>query len=140
SSLKRMYQPVLRGSLNHPSLVVIPSVLLLVGAGVALSRAGRAFLPEFNEGTLTVSAVTLPGTSLADSDDLGRGLERILLGVPEVVSMARRTGRAVLDEHVQGVESAEVDVTLRIKGPPKGAVLADKRERLTLLPGMNVTD
>jgi CzcA family heavy metal efflux pump len=139
STLKRMYQPVLRASLNHPSLVVIPSVVLLIGAGVALSRAGRAFLPEFNEGTLTVSAVTAPGTSLADSDNLGRGLERILLGVPEVVSTARRTGRAELDEHVQGVESAEIDVTLRMKERPKGAVLADIRERATLLPGMNVT-
>jgi len=70
--LKRMYQPTLRWSLNHPWLVVIPSTLLLIGAGVARSHTGRAFLPEFNEGTLTVSAVTLPGTSLADSDNLGR--------------------------------------------------------------------
>ncbi len=137
--LKRMYQPTLRWSLNHPWLVVIPSTLLLIGAGVALSHTGRAFLPEFNEGTLTVSAVTLPGTSLADSDNLGRGLERILLGVPEVVSTARRTGRAELDEHVQGVESAEIDVTLQMKERPKGDVLAEIRERVTLLPGMNVT-
>ncbi len=137
--LKRMFQPSLRWSLNHPRIVVFLSVLLLIAAGIALSRTGRAFLPEFNEGTLTVSAVTLPGTSLADSDSLGRGLERILLGVPEVVSTARRTGRAELDEHVQGVESAEVDVTLRMKERPKDQVLAEIRERVTLLPGMNVT-
>ena len=74
---------------------------------------GRAFLPEFNEGTLTISAVTIPGTSLAESDQLGSALERILHTVPEVVSTARRTGRAELDEHVQGVESAELDVDLR---------------------------
>ena len=103
------------------------------------SRAGRAFLPEFNEGTLTISAVTLPGTSLADSDNLGRGLERILLSIPEVTSTARRTGRAELDEHVQGVESAELDVMLRIKDRPKDEVLEEIRERVTLLPGMNVT-
>jgi Cu/Ag efflux pump CusA len=114
-------------------------VILIVGAGFALSFAGRAFLPEFNEGTLTISAVTLPGTSLADSDNLGRGLERILLGVPEVVSTARRTGRAELDEHVQGVESSELDVTLKMKDRPKAEVLEDIRERVTLLPGMNVT-
>ena len=137
--LKRAYQPFLRWSLNHPVFVVIPSVAMLIVAGVALSRTGRAFLPEFNEGTLTVSAVTLPGTSLSDSDNLGRGLERILLDVPEVVSTARRTGRAELDEHVQGVESAEVDVTLQMKARPKDEVMAEIRERVTLLPGMNVT-
>jgi Cu/Ag efflux pump CusA len=76
---------------------------------------------------------------LADSDNLGRGLERILLGVPEVVSTARRTGRAELDEHVQGVESAEIDVTLQMKQRPKDEVLAEIRERVTLLPGMSVT-
>jgi CzcA family heavy metal efflux pump len=137
--LKRIYQPALRFSLNHPFWVVLPSVLLVVAAGIALSRAGRAFLPEFNEGTLTISAVTLPGTSLADSDSLGRGLERILLGIPEVVSTARRTGRAELDEHVQGVESAELDVMLRMKDRSKAEALKEIRERVTLLPGMNVT-
>ena len=120
-------------------MVVVPSAILLIVAGVALSRAGRAFLPEFNEGTLTISAVTIPGTSLADSDNLGRGLERILLSIPEVVSTARRTGRAELDEHVQGVEAAELDVMLRMKDRPKEEVLAEIRERVTLLPGMNVT-
>lgn len=139
TQLKRMYRPALHWTLDHPIWVVIPSLLLIAGAGVALSWTGRAFLPEFNEGTLTVSAVTLPGTSLADSDNLGRGLERIMLAIPEVVSTARRTGRAELDEHVQGVESAELDVTLRMKDRPKAEVLKEIRERVTLLPGMNVT-
>jgi CzcA family heavy metal efflux pump len=139
TQLKRMYRPALNWSLDHPISVVIPSILVIIASGVALSRTGRAFLPEFNEGTLTISAVTLPGTSLADSDNLGRGLERILLGIPEVVSTARRTGRAELDEHVQGVESAELDVTLRMKDRPKAEVLNEIRERVTLLPGMNVT-
>lgn len=139
TQLKRMYRPALNWSLDHPISVVIPSILVIIAAGVALSRTGRAFLPEFNEGTLTISAVTLPGTSLADSDNLGRGLERILLGIPEVVSTARRTGRAELDEHVQGVESAELDVTLRMKDRSKAEVLNEIRERVTLLPGVNVT-
>jgi CzcA family heavy metal efflux pump len=137
--LKQIYQPSLLWSLRHPRLVAIPSIALVLVAGVALSRAGRAFLPEFNEGALTISAVTLPGTSLADSDSLGRSLEQILLRVPEVVSTARRTGRAELDEHVQGVESAELDVMLQMQDRPKEEVLADVRERVTLLPGMNVT-
>ena len=100
---------------------------------------GRAFLPEFNEGTLTMSAVTLPGTSLAESDQLGSALERIMHTVPEVVSTARRTGRAELDEHVQGVESAEIDVDLKMKDRPKEAVLEEIRQKVTLLPGMNVS-
>lgn len=77
-TVKRIFQPSLLWSSNHPRIVVLSSALLLIGAGIALSRTGRAFLPEFNEGILTVSAVTLPGTSLADSDSLGRGLERVL--------------------------------------------------------------
>lgn len=137
--LKRLYEPILGWTLRHPILLSICSLCLILYSAFALSNMGRAFLPEFNEGTLTISAVTLPGTSLADSDNLGRGLERILLSVPEVVSTARRTGRAELDEHVQGVESAELDVTLQRKDRPKHEVLAEIRERVTLLPGMNVT-
>ncbi len=138
-ALKRGYRPVLDAALRHPLLVMGSSLAMVAVAGFALSGMGRAFLPEFNEGTLTLSAVTLPGTSLADSDALGRSLEKLLLGVPEVVSTARRTGRAELDEHVQGVESAEVDVTLRALRRPKAEVLEEIREKLSLLPGTNVT-
>ena len=137
--LKRAYQPLLRWSLDHTAVVLGASVLLLALSTASVFRMGRAFLPEFNEGTLTISAVTMPGTSLAQSDELGRNLERILLGVPEVVSTARRTGRTELDEHVQGVESAELDVNLRMRNRPKHEVLEDIRQRVTLLPGMNVT-
>jgi CzcA family heavy metal efflux pump len=137
--LKRIYHPSLDWSLRHPGLVLVPAALLVLAAAFVLSRTGRAFLPEFNEGSLTVSAVTLPGTSLADSDSLGRALENIMLSVPEVISTARRTGRSELDEHVQGVESAEIDVMLRMQDRPKEEVLADIRERVTLLPGMNVS-
>jgi len=139
TQLKRPYRPSLNWSLDHPLWVAGLSLVLIAAAGVALSRTGRAFLPEFNEGTLTINAVTLPGTSLADSDSLGRGLERILLSIPEVASTARRTGRAELDEHVQGVESAELDVTLHMKQRPKADLLNEIRERVKLLPGMNVT-
>ncbi len=137
--LKRVYEPILGWTLRHPILLSLCSFCLILYSTYALSHMGRAFLPEFNEGTLTISAVTLPGTSLTDSDNLGRGLERILLSVPEVISTARRTGRAELDEHVQGVESAELDVTLKMKDRPKHEILAEIRERVTLLPGMNVT-
>jgi len=137
--LKSIYQPHLNWALDHVGFVIACSVLLLCVAFSTFFFMGRAFLPEFNEGTLTISAVTLPGTSLAESDELGRALERILLTVPEVISTARRTGRAELDEHVQGVESAELDVNLRMRDRTKEAVLAEIRQKTTLLPGMNVT-
>ncbi|MBI4456943.1 MAG: efflux RND transporter permease subunit [Acidobacteria bacterium] len=137
--LKRLYQAPLRWSMNHTGIVVSAAVLLLACAVASFGWLGRSFLPEFNEGTLTISAVTLPGTSLAESDQLGRSLEKILLGVPEVVRTARRTGRTELDEHVQGVESAELDVDLEMKDRRKNEVLEDIRQRVTLLPGMNVT-
>jgi Cu/Ag efflux pump CusA len=100
---------------------------------------GSAFLPEFHEGSLTVQANTLPGTSLAKSDEIGTRVEQILLSQPEVVATARRTGRADLDEHVQGVEAAEIDVGLRDTGRPRAELLGDLRRGFSTLPGTNVT-
>jgi CzcA family heavy metal efflux pump len=137
--LKRHYGRLLPLTLNHRRVVFVVASLLLVLTLVTLPRLGRSFLPEFNEGALVISAVTLPGTSLEASDQLGRALERLLRDVPEVVSTARRTGRAERDEHVQGVESAEVDVKLRPSERTRDDVLADVRARLSLLPGVNVT-
>jgi len=137
--LKRIYQPVLSFSLDHPGIVLCASALLLVAAGFGVTRMGHSFLPEFNEGSLTVGAVTIPGTSLAESDQLGTALEKILLTVPEVASTARRTGRAELDEHVQGVESAEIDVDLKMGSRSKAEVLQEIREKVSILPGTNVS-
>ncbi|MBI3646650.1 MAG: efflux RND transporter permease subunit, partial [Acidobacteriales bacterium] len=137
--IKAAYAPVLSWCIDHSGVVIASSVVLLAVAVASGPFLGRAFLPDFNEGTLTISAVTIPGTSLAQSDELGRALERILLSVPEVVSTARRTGRAELDEHVQGVESAEIDVNLKMQGRSKQKVLEEIRETVTLLPCMNVT-
>jgi len=136
--LKRMYGPALSFSLDNPWVVMGTSAVLLIAAGVGVSRMGRSFLPEFNEGSLTVGAVTIPGTSLAESDQLGTALEKILLTVPEVRSTARRTGRAELDEHVQSVESAEIDVDLQMAKRPKDKVLSEIREKVSVLPGTNV--
>jgi len=137
--LKAQYEPWLRRALAHWNLVVAGALAMLIVALLGIAAAGRSFLPEFNEGALTVSAVTIPGTSLADSNALGDGLERLLLSVPEVTSTARRTGRAELDEHVQGVESAEIDVRLEMKSRPKEDVLAEIRDKASLLPGTSVT-
>ena len=137
--LKARFEPWLHRAVRSWRLVVAGAAVALIAAATALALAGRSFLPEFNEGALTISAVTIPGTSLADSNALGNSLERLLLSVPEVVSTARRTGRAELDEHVQGVESAEIDVRLDMKDRVKAEVLAEIRDKVTLLPGTNVT-
>jgi CzcA family heavy metal efflux pump len=137
--LKGWYEPWLQRTLTRWRPVAAGAVAVLLVALAGIATAGRSFLPEFNEGALTVSAVTIPGTSLADSNALGDGLEKLLLTVPEVTSTARRTGRAELDEHVQGVESAEIDVRLEMKERPKEEVVGEIRDRASLLPGTNVT-
>jgi CzcA family heavy metal efflux pump len=137
--LKARYARLLPWVLDHSKTVLAAAAVPAAIAVASLFFMGRAFLPEFNEGTLTISAVTLPGTSLQQSDELGRAIERILLATPEVTATARRTGRAELDEHVQGVESAELDVGLMMKDRSKDEVLRDIRQRLSLVPGVNIT-
>jgi CzcA family heavy metal efflux pump len=137
--LKRHYVPMLDGAIRRSALVAALAFALLATAIVALALTGRGFLPEFKEGTLTVAAVTLPGTSLAESDAMGRRIEQILLRHPEVVSVARRTGRAELDEHAQGVNAAELDVSLRETERPREEFLEALRRDFTLVPGMNIT-
>ncbi len=139
-ALKAAYSRGLGACLRHPAWVIAPAAALLVGALVAIPGLGLAFLPEFNEGALTIAAVTLPGTSLAESDALGRAVERTILARPEVTGVARRTGRAELDQHAQGVESAEIDVTFLLPaGRRKSEFLASLREDLSLVPGMSIT-
>ena len=137
--LKGAYERWLLRAFHYWRTVVVTAVLLLAAAVAGILSSGRSFLPEFNEGALTISAVTIPGTSLADSNALGNALERLLRSVPEVTSTARRTGRAELDEHVQGVESAEIDVRLTPSERFKEAVLDEIRQKVSLLPGTNVT-
>jgi CzcA family heavy metal efflux pump len=137
--LKARYAPILQSALAHPWRFTLPAVVVLAMALLATTRMGRAFLPEFNEGSLTISAVTLPGTSLGESDALGRVVEQTLLSFPEVVSVARRTGRAELDEHAQGVESAELDVSIVMKDRNKKEFLEALRAAFSQVPGMNIT-
>ncbi|ANM30942.1 multidrug transporter AcrB [Acidobacteria bacterium Mor1] len=139
TALKDGYQRLLEGCLRHGRWLLAGSALALALAAASFGWMGRTFLPEFNEGTLTISAVTLPGTSLDESDALGAAAERLLLEVPEVTVTGRRTGRAELDEHLQGVEATEIEVGLHLEERSKEQVLEHIRERLALLPGMNVT-
>jgi CzcA family heavy metal efflux pump len=133
-SLKAGYRPLLSLAMRWPAAVIAASVIGLGAALALIPSMGRAFLPEFNEGALTVSAVTLPGTSLARSDDLGRRLEALMHEFPEVVSTSRRTGRAELDEHAQGVEAAEIDVVFKLGDRTKDEFLAELRKAVSVLP------
>jgi CzcA family heavy metal efflux pump len=137
--VKTLYERWLLRALRYWKVVVASAVVALAAAVTATVPLGRSFLPEFNEGALTVSAVTIPGTSLADSNALGNALERLLHRVPEVASTSRRTGRAELDEHVQGVESAEIDVRLSPSDRSREVLLAEIRVQMSLLPGTNIT-
>jgi CzcA family heavy metal efflux pump len=139
--LKRLYAPSLRWALAHPRVVASLSGLAFVTTLAAVPFLGRSFLPEFNEGTLTLNAVTLPGTSLASSDQLGRRIEETLLAFPEVTSTARRTGRAELDEHAQDVNAAEIDVALDFtkSDRDKETLLAEMRTALSQIGGVVIT-
>ena len=137
--LKSLYAPTLEWVLARPRLVTAVAALGVVATLAMLPTMGRGFLPEFQEGTLTVSAVTVAGTGLVESDQLGRRVEEVLLAHPAVVSTARRTGRAELDEHAQGVNAAEIDVRLELGDQHVEDVMAELRERVTIIPGMNVT-
>ncbi|MCG8421002.1 MAG: efflux RND transporter permease subunit [Proteobacteria bacterium] len=138
-SIAAVYEPTLSFVLRRPREVVAASAIVVVVGIVALGFVGRSFLPQFNEGSLTIAAVTLPGTSLEQSDTLGALAERALLADPAVVSTGRRTGRAERDEHVQGVEAAEIDVRLRDDERSKEQLLTDIRRRLAAVPGLQFT-
>jgi CzcA family heavy metal efflux pump len=134
--LSRKYEPILAASVRHPVRVAGGAALLVVLGVGSLFGMGRAFLPEFNEGSLTIGMVLAPGTALRESDGLATMAERALLGDPAVVSVGRRTGRAERDEHVLGVESSELEVRLRTDDPrTKEEVFSDLRQRLAAVPG-----
>jgi Cu(I)/Ag(I) efflux system membrane protein CusA/SilA len=137
--LKAVYAPTLRYSMDRPMLVGISCLTLLLAALALVPMMGRTFLPEFNEGSLTVTMVTVPGTSLEESDRLGRLAEEIFLSNPEIISTARRTGRAELDEHAQEVNAAEMDVRFELKDRDRETFLSALRSQSTLLPGSQLT-
>ncbi|RIX47580.1 MAG: efflux RND transporter permease subunit [Rhodocyclales bacterium GT-UBC] len=136
--LHEQYRRLLTATVSHWQLVATVSLALLLVSLVALAVAGRAFLPDFNEGTLTVSTATWPGTSLEESDKLGQMVEQILLSQPEVVATARRTGRAEGDPHAMDVSASEIEVTLKMGERSKEAFLAALRSDLASVPGTQV--
>jgi heavy-metal exporter, HME family len=132
--LKRGNRALLDWAFEHRGLVIGTVAIAVIVAGYAATLLPRAFLPPFNEGTLVISLQYNPGISLAESHRLGFIAERLLSQVPEVKSVGRRTGRAELDEHAEGVHFSEVDVDLARSARPNAEVYADIRERLSVLP------
>jgi CzcA family heavy metal efflux pump len=130
SRLKALALTILNLTLPRPKLVLFAATLLLIGSILLLPLMGRNFLPEFNEGTATIGVAGTPGISLAASDRLGIKIEEAILSVPEVKSTVRRTGRAEMDEHAEGVHWHEIDVDFKPKGRPRQIVLQEIRERI----------
>jgi HME family heavy-metal exporter len=133
-ALKWLYRSLLERSLAHQKLLIGTALAGVVLATSAAWMLPRAFLPPFNEGTFTINMLFNPGISLAESNRVGLIAEQLVLGVPEVKSVGRRTGRAELDEHAEGVHSSELEVDLKPGGRKKDEIVADLRARLAVLP------
>ncbi|TIM70680.1 MAG: efflux RND transporter permease subunit [Mesorhizobium sp.] len=132
--LKRANNALLHWAFGNRALVIGLVLLGVSSAAYAVTLLPRSFLPPFNEGTLTISLAYNPGIALAESNRLGLIAETIIKEVPEVVSVGRRTGRAELDEHAEGVHASEIDVDLKRSARSKEEVMADIRQRLAVLP------
>ncbi len=129
--LKEWDLRVLEKVLQRPKLVILPSLALFLVTLCALPFFSKEFLPKFNEGTAMISVILPPGVSLAYSNEVGQQAEKLILQTPEVKSVSRRTGRAELDEHAEGVNVSEIDIDFKTEGRRREIVLEEIRERLT---------
>ena len=137
--LRIAYTGALKHSFSHIRPIFIGTGLLFIAAIGVFFTLGRGFLPSFNEGSLTINVSTLPGISLEESDRLGREAEKIILSMPEISTVARKTGRAELDEHSLGVNVSEIEAPYKLdKGRDRKELLADLRHELSHLPGANI--
>lgn len=137
-TLKSGYLKCLNFSLTHKRALLGGVGVLFVVAICLFFTLGRSFLPSFNEGSFTINVSTLPGVSLEESDKIGREAERLILSVPEINTVARKTGRAELDEHSLGVNVSEMEAPYTLTGRTRREVAAEVREKLSELPGVNV--
>ena len=136
--LKEAYTKALCWALGHKRIVVTATGTALVGAIVVFMGLGSSFLPPFNEGSFTINVSTLPGIALDESDKIGHRSEEILLSIPEIKVVGRKTGRAELDEHALGVNTSEIEAPYVLKDRSKDELLSDIRQRLSEIPGVNV--
>lgn len=137
--LLSVYGVTLKWVLHHKKKVLFVTVSVLIVTVIMYSRMGQSFLPEFNEGSLTISAVAKPGVSLEENNRLGNLMENELLAIPEVTNTSRRTGRGELDEHSQATNSAEIDVNFTLSNRSREAFIADVRHTLAGVPGVATT-
>lgn len=137
--LQNGYSRLLEKAMRWKKAVVFSSIGLFILALLAFTQLGRSFLPEFNEGSLVVSAVSLPGISLEESNKIGVNIEKALLTVPEIKITTRRTGRAELDEHAQGVNASEIDAPFTLGDRSRADFMEDVREKLAGVTGANIT-
>ncbi len=136
--LKIVYEKTLRWSLIHQKWVLGVTGVVLVASIIVFFTLGRSFLPPFNEGSFTINVSTVPGISIEESDKIGRIAEDILLSIPEVQTVARKTGRAELDEHALGVNVSEIEAPFILDKRSKDEVLAEIREKIKVIPGVNI--
>src|SRR5881396_2257511 len=134
--LKKRYARDLNWTLRHPETIIAASVVVLVIAILLIPRMGHEFLPPFNEGAMNINITLPPGTSLAESNRIGRTVEEVLHRTPEIVSTTRRTGRAELDEHAAGVNQSEIEVVTRQLDRPHTAVMEEVRQNMAQIPGV----
>lgn len=137
--LQARYASTLERVLRFPKTVIGLTVGTFIISLILLTQLGRSFLPEFNEGSLVISAVGVPGMSLEESNKNGQLIEQLLLEMPEVDVVTRRTGRAELDEHAQGVNAAEIDVPFTLDDKSKEQFFEEVRTKLSVVPGVNIT-
>ena len=136
--LKKYYNIALEWALNHKKGVLGGTVTLFVTALICFFTLGRSFLPSFNEGSLTINITSLPGISLEESDNLGRRAEELLLTIPEIKTVARKTGRAELDEHLRGVNGSEIEAPYELQDRSRHEMLEEVRHKLSTLTGANI--
>ena len=137
--LQKLYVLLLEKVMRWKKTMIAGSLVLFALSMLAFSQLGRSFLPEFNEGSLVVSAVSLPGISLEESNKIGTNIEKELLTVPEIEITSRRTGRAELDEHAQGVNASEIDAPFTLGERSRADFMIDVREKIAGVSGANIT-
>ena len=137
-TLKKYYGQALEWALRHRTGVLGGTIALFAAAMITFFTLGRSFLPPFNEGSFTINVSTLPGISLEESDNIGRRAEELLLEVPEIQTVARKTGRAELDEHALGVNTSEIEAPFVLGDRSHAEVVADVRKKLSVIPGVNI--